>query len=182
MRKEKIILGIDPGTNIMGYGVIKKSKNKIHFLCLDVVLLKSLSNHNMKLKKIFEKTTEIIKTFCPDEVAVEAPFFGKNPQSMLKLGRAQGSAMIATIIQNIPVTEYAPKKIKMAITGNGQASKEQVAGMLINMLSINKTPKYLDSTDGLAAAVCHALQADSFASKKKESWEKFVKNNPKRIK
>ena len=110
-----------------------------------------------------------------------APFFGKNPQSMLKLGRAQGSAIIATIVQNIPVTEYAPKKIKLAITGNGQASKEQVAGMLINMLSINKKPKYLDSTDGLAAAVCHALQNESIISNPKQSWEQFIKINPGRI-
>ena len=182
MKKEKIILGIDPGTNIMGYGVIKKSNTKIHFLCLDVILLNRLDSHNIKLKKIFEKTTDLINTFKPDEVAIEAPFFSKNAQSMLKLGRAQGSAIIATVIQNIPITEYAPKKIKMAITGRGQASKEQVAGMLLNMLSIKKMPKYLDATDGLAAAVCHALQNDKIISNKKESWKHFVKQNPNRIK
>ena len=157
MKKEKVILGIDPGTNIMGYGLIKKSNNKIIFLCLDVILLNKLKNHYIKLKTIFQKTSEIINAFSPDEVAVEAPFFSKNAQSMLKLGRAQGAAIIATVIQDIPIIEYAPKKIKLAITGNGQASKEQVSGMLTNMLSIKEKPKYLDATDGLAAAVCHAL-------------------------
>ena len=182
MKKEKVILGIDPGTNIMGYGVVKKSSTKIQFLCLDVVLLNKLDNHNIKLKKIFTKTTEIINMFKPDEVAIEAPFFSKNAQSMLKLGRAQGAAIIATVMQNIPITEYAPKKIKMAITGRGQASKEQVAGMLVNMLSIKKMPKHLDATDGLAAAVCHALQNDKFVSNKKENWTQFIKNNPNRVK
>ncbi len=182
MGKEKIILGIDPGTSIMGYGIIKKSKNKIQFLCLDVIILKRLENHNTKLKKIFEKTLSLINTFSPDEIAIEAPFFGKNPQSMLKLGRAQGAAIIAAISKNIPITEYAPKKIKMAITGSGQASKEQVAGMLMNMLEIKTPPKYLDATDGLAAAVCHALQNNSLVSTKKQNWTQFVKKNPGRIK
>ncbi len=181
MKKEKIILGIDPGTNIMGYGLVKKNINQIKFLYLDVIILNQIPSHNMKLKKIFEKTTELIKIFSPNEVAIEAPFFGKNPQSMLKLGRAQGAAIIATMMNNLPITEYAPKKIKMAITGNGQASKEQVAGMLINMLKINEKPKYLDSTDGLAAAVCHALQNKSINNKNKTSWEQFVKKNPGRI-
>ena len=153
MIKDSIILGIDPGTNIMGYGVIKKKGSQIDFLCLDVLLLNRTDDHHLKLKKIFEKTSELIKTFSPTEIAVEAPFFGKNPQSMLKLGRAQGAVIIASMMHNLPITEYAPKKIKMAITGYGQASKEQVAGMLMNMLSIEKKPKYLDSTDGLAAAV-----------------------------
>ena len=182
MMKENIILGIDPGTNIMGYGVIKKREHKIYFLYLDVILLNRIDDHNMKLKKIFEKTSELIKRFTANEIAVEAPFFGKNPQSMLKLGRAQGAAIIAGMTHNIPITEYAPKKIKMAITGNGNASKEQVAGMLINMLSIGKKPKYLDSTDGLAAAVCHALQNNPFNNEKKQSWEQFIKKNPGRIK
>ena len=181
MRKEKIILGIDPGTNIMGYGIVKKSNSKIRFLCLDVILLKSLTNHHLKLEKIFTKTTEIINDFSPDEIAIEAPFFSKNAQSMLKLGRAQSSAMLAGIIKKIPITEYAPKKIKMAITGRGQASKEQVAGMLINMLSIKKPPKYLDATDGLATAVCHALQNSQSNIQKKESWTQFIKRNPNRI-
>ena len=182
MEKENIILGIDPGTNIMGYGLIRKRKNEIIFLCLDVILLHKISNHNLKLKKIFEKTSELIKTFSPTEISVEAPFFGKNPQSMLKLGRAQGATIIAGMVHNIPISEYAPKKIKMAITGNGQASKEQVAGMLMSMLSIDKKPKYLDSTDGLAAAVCHALQKNPVMSQNKQSWKQFINNNPDRLK
>ena len=181
MKKENIILGIDPGTNIMGYGIIKKSKSKIEFLCLDVILLNKIKNHNLKLKKIFQKTTELINTFKPNEVAIEAPFFGKNAQSMLKLGRAQGAAIIATTIKDLPITEYAPKKIKLAITGRGQASKEQVAGMLIKMLSIKKMPKYLDATDGLAAAVCHALQNQKKINSNKQTWAQFLKKNPDRI-
>ena len=181
MIKEKIILGIDPGTNIMGYGVIKKRNDKIDFLCLDVILLNKIKDHNLKLKKIFEKTSELIKIFSANEMAVEAPFFGKNPQSMLKLGRAQGAAMIAGIMSNIPITEYAPKKIKMAITGNGKSSKEQVAGMLMNMLSIQENPKYLDATDGLAAAMCHALQKNNLKTDNKQSWEQYIKSNPNRI-
>jgi len=181
MNKEKIILGIDPGTNIMGYGLIKKSNTKIRFLFLDVVLLNKIENHHSKLKKVFKKTAEIINNFSPDEVAIEAPFFSKNAQSMLKLGRAQGAAITAAIMQNIPVTEYAPKKIKLAITGRGQASKEQVAGMLINMLAIKKVPKYLDATDGLAAAVCHALQNKVSNVQKKGTWTQFVKQNPNRV-
>ncbi len=182
MKKEKIILGIDPGTNIMGYGIVKKSDSKIHFLCLDIILLNNISDHHLKLKKVFTKTNDIINTFSPNEIAIEAPFFSKNAQSMLKLGRAQSAAMLAGIMKKIPITEYAPKKIKMAITGKGQASKEQVAGMLINMLSIKKPPKHLDATDGLAAAVCHALQNQQSSIQKKESWEQFVKRNPDRIK
>ena len=181
MKKEKIILGIDPGTNIMGYGGIKKTNKKIAFLCLDVILLKKFDNHHIKLEKIFKKTSEIIQSFSPDEIAIEAPFFSNNAQSMLKLGRAQGAAIIASVMHNIPIIEYAPKKIKLAITGRGQASKEQVAGMLTNMLSIKTQPKYLDATDGLAAAVCHALQNENSITNKKTSWSQFVKNNPNRI-
>ena len=181
MKNEKIILGIDPGTNIMGYGIVKKSNSKIDSLCLDIILLKNISDHHLKLKKVFTKTNDIINAFAPNEIAIEAPFFSKNAQSMLKLGRAQSAAMLAGIMKNIPITEYAPKKIKMAITGRGQASKEQVAGMLTNMLSIKKTPKHLDATDGLAAAVCHALQNKKSSTQNKESWEQFIKRNPGRI-
>ena len=182
MEKDKIILGIDPGTNIMGYGLIKKSKNKINFLYLDVVLLNKIKSHNLKLKKIFETTNNIIQMYSPDEIAIEAPFFGKNAQSMLKLGRAQGAAMVASAVNKIPIVEYAPKKIKLAITGSGTASKEKVAGMLINMLQIETKPKYLDATDGLAVAVCHALQKRIILNNKKETWGQFIKNNPERIK
>jgi len=181
MQSEKIILGIDPGTNIMGYGLIKKSNTKIEFLCLDVVLLSKLKSHELKLKKIFDTTNQLIKTYSPDEIAIEAPFFSKNAQSMLKLGRAQGAAIIASVTNDIPITEYAPKKIKLAITGRGQASKEQVAGMLVKMLKLKTTPKYLDATDGLAAAVCHALQKNYVVKNSKQSWSQFIKENPKRI-
>ncbi len=181
MKKEKIILGIDPGTNIMGYGLIKKNGSKIEFICLDVIMLNKITSHNLKLKKIFTKTIDLIEAFNPDEIAIEAPFFGKNIQSMLKLGRAQGATIIASMIKDIPIVEYAPKKIKMAITGKGQASKEQVAGMLINMLNIRKKPEHLDSTDGLAVAVCHAIQNLSIQKSKNENWSQFIKKNPDRI-
>tara|TARA_B100000963_G_C22603287_1_gene661301 strand:- start:272 stop:817 length:546 start_codon:yes stop_codon:yes gene_type:complete len=180
MNNNKTILGIDPGTNIMGYGLIKKTNSKIEFVFLDVVILKNFNDHNLKLKKIFETTNDIIKRFKPDELAIEAPFFGKNPQSMLKLGRAQGAAMIAGVINNLPMTEYAPKKIKMSITGDGNSSKEKVSGMLMNMLKIKEKPKFLDATDGLAAAVCHALQRNVIV-KKAESWKDYIMKNPKRV-
>ena len=152
-------------------------------MCLDIILLNNISDHHLKLKKIFTKTNDIINEFAPNEIAIEAPFFSKNAQSMLKLGRAQSAAMLAGIMKNIPITEYAPKKIKMAITGRGQASKEQVAGMLTNMLSIKKTPKHLDATDGLAAAVCHHFQKETSSSTKSYSgWKAFVTDNPKKVK
>ena len=152
---ERIILGIDPGTTIMGYGLIKVEKNQKNFLQLIELQLSKYSDHYVKLKLIFERTIELIETFHPDEIAIEAPFFGKNVQSMLKLGRAQGVAMAAGLSRDIPITEYSPKKIKMSITGNGNASKEQVAKMLQSLLRFKDLPKNLDSTDGLAAAVCH---------------------------
>ena len=152
---ERIILGIDPGTTIMGFGLIKVEKKQMHFLQLNELQLSKYSDHYVKLKLIFERTIELIDTFHPDEIAIEAPFFGKNVQSMLKLGRAQGVAMAAGLSRDIPIKEYSPKKIKMAITGNGNASKEQVAKMLQSLLRFKTLPKNLDSTDGLAAAVCH---------------------------
>ena len=154
---ERIILGIDPGTTIMGFGLIKVEKNQMHFLQLNELQLSKYSDHYVKLKLIFERTIELIETFHPDEIAIEAPFFGKNVQSMLKLGRAQGVAMAAGLSRDIPITEYSPKKIKWPITGNGNASKEQVAKMLQSLLRFKNLPKNLDSTDGLAAAVCHFL-------------------------
>ena len=155
IKTEKIILGIDPGTTIMGFGLIKVVGKKMHFLQLNELQLQKYKDHYLKLKLIFERTIELIDTYNPDEIAIEAPFFGKNVQSMLKLGRAQGVAMAAGLSREIPITEYAPKKIKMAITGNGNASKEQVARMLQSLLNLKTLPKNLDSTDGLAAAVCH---------------------------
>ena len=155
----------------------------MEFLQLNELQLKKYSDHYLKLKLIFERTIELIDTFNPDEIAIEAPFFGKNVQSMLKLGRAQGVAMAAGLSREIPITEYSPKKIKMAITGNGNASKEQVAKMLQSLLQLKELPKNLDSTDGLAAAVCHFYNAGKVtAGKSYTGWSAFVKQNEKRIK
>jgi crossover junction endodeoxyribonuclease RuvC len=195
---DKIILGLDPGTNVMGYGVIGIKNKELSLITAGVIHLAKLENHQLKLKSIFEKVTFLMKEYLPDEVAVEAPFFGKNVQSMLKLGRAQGVAMAAVLIRDVPVEEYAPKKIKQSVTGSGNASKEQVANMLQTILNFKELPKYLDATDGLAAAVCHYLQggranADEKSAKSKvktpesakksySGWDAFVKDNEKRIK
>ncbi|QHI38267.1 Crossover junction endodeoxyribonuclease RuvC [Kordia antarctica] len=182
-KTEKIILGIDPGTTIMGFGLIKVVGKEMKFLQLNELQLQKYSDHYLKLKLIFERTIELIDTFNPDEIAIEAPFFGKNVQSMLKLGRAQGVAMAAGLSREIPITEYSPKKIKMAITGNGNASKEQVAKMLQSLLGLKTLPKNLDSTDGLAAAVCHFYNAGRIEIGKNYSgWSSFVKQNEKRVK
>ena len=182
MKGEKIILGIDPGTSIMGFGLVKKTGAQFEMIMMDVLILNKLNDPYLKLQKIFQKTLAIIDHYHPDEVALEAPFFGKNVQSMLKLGRAQGVAMAATLQRDIPVTEYAPLKIKKAITGRGSASKEQVAAMLMHMLNLKEMPKYLDATDGLAAAVCHGLQNGAITGGKgKSSWASFVKNNQDRV-
>lgn len=180
---EKIILGVDPGTTIMGFGLIKVENQKMTLLQLNELQLKKYNDHYLKLRIIFDRTIELIDTYNPDELAIEAPFFGKNVQSMLKLGRAQGVAMAAGLSRQIPITEYEPKKVKMAITGNGNASKEQVAKMLQQMLNIKELPKNLDSTDGLAVAVCHFLNGGRVkASKSYSGWEAFVKQNEGRIK
>ena len=184
IQKEKIILGIDPGTTIMGFGLIKVVGNKMSLLLLNELILNKLDDHYLRLKHIFERTIDLIEKYHPDEIAIEAPFFGKNVQSMLKLGRAQGVAMAAGLSKEIPITEYSPKKIKMSITGNGNASKEQVAKMLQSLLGIKKLPKNLDSTDGLAAAVCHLFNQNNTLSSEKNysGWSAFVKQNEKRIK
>lgn len=183
MKQERIILGIDPGTTIMGFGLIKVVDKKMEFMQLNELMLKKYNDHYTKLKLIFERTIDLIETYHPDEIAIEAPFFGKNVQSMLKLGRAQGVAMAAGLSREIPITEYLPKKIKMAITGNGNASKEQVAKMLQSTLKIKELPKNLDSTDGLAAAVCHFYNTNRVHTQKSYTgWEAFVKQNQKRIK
>ena len=181
---ERIILGIDPGTTIMGFGLIKVVNRKMEFMQLNELLLQKYDDHYIKLKLIFERTIELIETYMPDEIAIEAPFMGKNAQSMLKLGRAQGVAMAAGLSRDIPITEYAPKKIKMAVTGNGNASKEQVAAMLKSILKLKTLPKNLDSTDGLAAAVCHFYNSNSSSTKQNKtygSWASFVTNNPKKV-
>lgn len=178
---ETIILGIDPGTTVMGFGLISVQKGKISLLLLDELILNKYSSHELRLKKIFEKTLALIDEFHPDELAIEAPFYGKNVQSMLKLGRAQGVAMAAGLYREVPITEYSPKKIKMAITGNGNASKEQVAGMLQNLLNLKQLPTKLDATDGLAAAVCHHFNSgQSVNSKTYSGWSAFIKQNPER--
>jgi len=183
LNSEKIILGIDPGTTIMGFGLIKVVNKNMHFMQLNELNLKKYDDHYVKLKLIFERTIELIENYHPDEIAIEAPFFGKNVQSMLKLGRAQGVAMAAGLSREIPITEYSPKKIKMAITGNGNASKEQVAKMLQSMLGLKELPKNLDATDGLAAAVCHFYNADKVSvGKDYTGWGAFVKQNPKKVK
>lgn len=180
---EKIILGIDPGTTIMGFGLIKVVGKKMHFLQLNELQLQKYKDHYLKLKLIFERTVELIDTYNPDEIAIEAPFFGKNVQSMLKLGRAQGVAMAAGLSREVPITEYSPKKIKMAITGNGNASKEQVAKMLQSLLNLKTLPKNLDSTDGLAAAVCHFYNSGRVdVGKNYSGWASFVKENQNRVK
>ena len=181
---EKIILGIDPGTSIMGFGLIKIVKNKMTLIQMNELVLNKLDDHYLRLKHIFERTIDLIEKYNPDEISIEAPFFGKNVHSMLKLGRAQGVAMAAGLSKEIPITEYSPKKIKMSITGNGNASKEQVAKMLQSLLNIKELPKNLDSTDGLAAAVCHFYNSNKpkSYSKNYSGWTAFVKNNNERIK
>jgi len=179
---EKIILGIDPGTTVMGYGLIKVVNNEMKFLLLNELDLKKYKDHYLKLKLIFNRTLELIENYHPDELALEAPFFGKNIQSMLKLGRAQGVAMAAGLIRETPIFEYSPKKIKMSITGNGNASKEQVAKMLQNIFNFKKIPKNLDSTDGLAVAVCHYYNLNSLNNKSNyKDWSTFLKKNPDKI-
>ena len=183
MTEDKIILGIDPGTTVMGYGLIHVKKNQLHMLNFGIIQLNKLSNHPDKLKRILDRLNGLIDEYKPDEMAIEAPFFGKNVQSMLKLGRAQGVAMAAGLSRDIPITEYEPKKIKMAITGNGNASKEQVAKMLQQLLGLKELPKNLDSTDGLAAAVCHFFNSGkTIGEKSYTGWDAFVKNNESRIK
>ena len=179
---ERVILGIDPGTTILGYGVIVTKGKKMSLVDLNVLNLTKIENHPLKLKKIFETLLELIEKYQPDELAIEAPFFGKNVQSMLKLGRAQGVAMAAALYRDIPIFEYLPKKIKQSVTGNGNASKEQVAAMMEHLLEFKFSGK-LDATDGLAAAVCHFLQGDGTGSKTKaKDWSSFLEANPNRIK
>ncbi|MEB0263007.1 MULTISPECIES: crossover junction endodeoxyribonuclease RuvC [unclassified Mucilaginibacter] len=186
--KERIILGIDPGTSVMGYGLVLEKGPKIELISLGVVKMDKIDDHMLKLQRIFEKTVALIDNYKPDCLAIEAPFYGKNIQVMLKLGRAQGVCMAAALSRNIIITEYAPRKIKQSITGNGSATKEQVSAMLQTILRFNETPEFLDATDGLAVAVCHSFQKIKVArggkvtSKKSHSgWEAFVKDNSTRV-
>ena len=185
METEKIILGIDPGTSIMGYGIISVRGKKMDLISMGVIRMTSMSDHAVKLQHIFKRCVGLIEEDHPDELAIEAPFFGKNVQSMLKLGRAQGVAIAAALSRDIPMTEYAPKKIKQSITGNGNAAKEQVASMLQSVLKIpaGDMPKDLDATDGLAAAVCHFYQSNSpLGAAGYSSWKAFMNKNPGRVK
>ncbi len=180
----KIILGIDPGTTIMGYGIIVCEKNSIKVLTHGVLLLDKLDDHFAKLNLIFTRITGLIEEYKPDEVAAESPFFGQNVQSMLKLGRAQGVALAAAMQKNLPVFEYAPRKIKMSITGGGNATKEQLALMMMKQGYITEMPKNLDATDGLAVALCHHYQNKNAVAGGKSygSWESFVSQNNARVK
>lgn len=183
MKTDRIILGIDPGTTTMGYGVIHIKKNHLSLVSIGVIELHKLTDHYLKLHKIFEKTVFLIDQYHPDELAIEAPFYGKNVQSMLKLGRAQGVAISAALFRSVPIFEYAPRKIKMSITGNGNASKEQVSALLQHLLKIKELPDKLDATDGLAAAVCHYFQKNIPGREKDyKSWKDFINKNPGRVK
>ena len=183
LEKERIIIGIDPGTTIMGYGIIRATGKTIHLEAIGVIDLKKIDDHFDKLKHIFDRTVSLINQYNPDELAIEAQFFGKNVQSMLKLGRAQGTAIAAGLAHSIPIFEYAPRKIKLAITGQGNASKEQVASILQNILNIKELPADLDATDGLAAAVCHFYQNKlTTGAKSVNSWKDFISKNPAKLK
>lgn len=179
---DRIILGVDPGTIVMGYGLLHIENNKLKPIGIGVIQLEKLDDHGLRLKRIFERVVGIIDEFKPDELAIEAPFFGKNVQSMLKLGRAQGVAIAAALSKNIPFTEYSPKKIKMSITGNGNASKEQVAAMLQNILGIENNHKYLDATDAMGAALCHYYQNRNVTAGARSytGWKAFLSDNPDR--
>lgn len=184
MKAEKIILGIDPGTNVMGYGVIRATGNKAELVVMGIIDMRREKDPYLRLGRIFERVTGIIDEFLPDEMAIEAPFFGKNVQSMLKLGRAQGVAIAAAIHHDVPIHEYAPLKIKMAITGNGGASKEQVAGMLQRLLKINDAdmPKFMDATDAVGAAYCHFMQLGRPETENHyRSWKDFVNKNKGKV-
>lgn len=182
MNQDKIILGIDPGTTITGYGIIRVKNRKLELVTYGVIHLNKLSNHPDKLKRIFDRVLGLINEFKPDEMAIEAPFFGKNVQSMLKLGRAQGVCIAASLSRDVPFEEYTPRRIKQAITGSGAASKEQVAAMIQKLVGLKEIPKHLDATDGLAAAICHHFSrgVGEHNKSKVSSWESFLSNNPKR--
>ncbi len=188
---ERIILGIDPGTNVLGYSIIEQCGKTNRLLKMDVIVLGTKDELSTKMKILFDKITDIIDIFKPDILAIEAPFFGKNVQSMLKLGRAQGICIAAAFSRSIPFVEYSPRKVKQSITGNGAASKEQVANMLQRMFNFENIPSHLDATDALAVAVCHSYQKEELSevktpakksTTKKTSWASFVSQNPDRIK
>ncbi|MCS7017766.1 MAG: crossover junction endodeoxyribonuclease RuvC [Cytophagales bacterium] len=179
---ERIIIGLDPGTVVMGYGVVKCIGRRLEALQMGVIHLNKYTTHAKRLQIIWERVSCLVEQYMPDEMAIEAPFYGKNIQSMLKLGRAQGVAMAVALARGIPIVEYAPKKVKQAITGNGNASKEQVATLLQMQLALEALPELLDATDALAVAVCHAYQQQAPARGQAKSWAAFIAENPDRIK
>lgn len=181
---DRIILGIDPGTRILGFGVVHIHGKKISYIDMGVVDLRKETDHFVTLKRITGEVSALIEKHSPDELAIEAPFYGKNPQVMLKLGRAQGAAIAAALLKDIPIFEYAPRSVKLAVTGKGAASKEQVAILVQKLLGISSPQKYADATDALSIALCHALsRTNSYkSSKSSASWENFVKNNPEKVK
>ena len=184
LTKSKTILGIDPGTNILGFGIIHVDSKGPHYVDMGVFDLRKIKDPFEKLANIFAGVSELIEEHHPDELAVESPFYGKNAQVILKLGRAQGAALTAAVMKGIPVAEYAPRKAKIAICGNGAASKEQVSMMIQKTLKVDLDPKYLDATDALAIALCHHYQMSNplAGTNGKTDWKKFLENNPERIK
>lgn len=181
---DRIIIGIDPGTNVMGYGILGIKGKKPALIAMGVIQLNKFESHYLRLRRIFERVTALVAQYLPDEMAIEAPFFGKNVQSMLKLGRAQGVAMAAALSRDVPITEYEPRKIKMAITGNGAASKEQVQEMLRRILSIPKEDllPQLDATDALGAALCHFYESSKpEIARGPRSWKDFIAHNPDKL-
>lgn len=181
---DRIIMGIDPGTNVMGYGVLGVKGKTPEVIVMGVIQLSKFESHYKRLSRIFERVTGLVDQYLPDELAIEAPFFGKNVQSMLKLGRAQGVAMAAALSRDIPISEYAPLSIKQSVTGSGSASKEQVANMLRHILRIpaDHMPRLLDATDALAAALTHFYETGKpKIDKGAKSWEQFLRQNPDRI-
>lgn len=181
----KIIIGIDPGTLFMGFGIIEISSSGMTLIIMDVLKLSPKIDAYERLRIIHQKVAELLNDFCPHEFAIEAPFFGKNVQSMLKLGRAQGVAIAAAMQAGIPVSEYSPRKVKQSITGNGNADKHQVLKMLQRLITFEEDPKYFDATDALAVAVCHHFQGNSIKdnlNKKMNGWKDFLVQNPQRIK
>lgn len=183
---EKIILGVDPGTRIMGYGLISVVGSQIKLLQYGVIRLEKLPSHELKLKRIFERIVQIIDEYLPDEMAIEAPFYGENVQSMLKLGRAQGVAMAAALSREVSIVEYLPKKVKQSVTGNGNASKEQVAFMLEQLFKQPLEKQFYDATDAIGVAVCHFMHGKTKAltgnNSKQKGWAAFISENPERLK
>ncbi len=179
-------MGVDPGTRIMGYGIIKVAGSQLSIVQYGVLRLEKLPSHELKLKRIFERITQLITEYLPDEMAIEAPFYGENVQSMLKLGRAQGVAMAAALAKDINIVEYLPKKVKQSVTGNGNATKDQVAYMLEKLFNQNLDKTHMDATDALAVGVCHFMHGKTKAltgnNSKKSGWSAFLSENPDRLK